>query len=64
MYLTDKLSTILDDQASRFTDKLFEAWDDYKTTSKQSKTKKRKVCILVMANFECLNYLFIFNCNC
>lgn len=38
----DKLSTILDDQASRFTDKLFEAWDDYKTTSKQSKTKKRK----------------------
>lgn len=38
----DKLSTILDDQASSFTEKMFEAWDDYKNTSKQSKTKKRK----------------------
>ncbi|CAI9736354.1 U6 small nuclear ribonucleoprotein Prp3-like [Octopus vulgaris] len=38
----DKLSTILDDQAPRFTERLFEAWDDYKTNSKQLKTKKRK----------------------
>ena len=40
----DKLGDILDDsQASKFADKLFSAFDEFRSTATRDKSKKRKV---------------------
>ena len=49
----DKMATILDDsQAGKFTDKLFNCLDDYRSSSRHSRSRKRKVCYMMLYTYR------------